>query len=513
MLNQPQNSLRFIAIVIVFIGLIGLFVFTKGYTFQEQKPIRNILLSTQEDLDRIKNTDETYWTEIVRFAVADAWTADIFYAEIVNSDPTLDKAFQALSEMFNKDGKNKIQYIIENNVRVIGISSQLTNDDLNVIGQLTDINGIVIPDPVKLKLKMRELYYNYIKNKLNVYVLSSSYLKKYRDSTLMGLNNALIYAYDVNISLEERNACAQRALNLLEKISSYKYNRYFYETGFNSLVGYNGIDKGLDLALIAIRVAQIYRILRDYPGFSDELKGEVKQWLNVAADYIITTHITEAEYVINNPKPPHYIKMLLNNHFSWHNAGLCAIGYALNDIDLVKYAIDGVFYKDYGSNPDSWKYILNNGVIDGNNEVFDKFRHGDGENQGLAYSLYNLYALTLTAEMAYSNDYENLYQYQGENSKKRLLDAYNYYAIYFQYYMDGEKISEKTDHIVGGRENYFGEGIDVAHRSWFMLPAMRYSNENATLITAIKQFGHDLKKLDLSNYLPYYYTSLYRFIQ
>jgi hypothetical protein len=188
---------------------------------------------------------------------------------------------------------------------------------------------------------------------------------------------------------------------------------------------------GLNVGLAATAVANAYSLV--YPLLSTGERQAVEAWLRRLAEEIREGH---QAWIENG----YYSGQDFNNHLSGHNMGLAAIGFAVRDEGLVKYALGSDENpRDYvemvngtilmAAKPESQFYAADPSRVVADGEIYDRYRVltiRGGKGYGLAYSFMHLALLTRTAEMAWHNGMD-LYSYEGPNGEN-LKRAFEYYA-------------------------------------------------------------------------------------
>ena len=236
-------------------------------------------------------------------------------------------------------------------------------------------------------------------------------------------------------------------------------------------------DLGLNIALPLTTACEVYSLL--YPYLNDADKASIEAWLRVEVALVIEGH----EYWIANN---YYDSQLGNNHLTCHLMGIIATAYALEDNELLAYALDE------GLNEACYTEMIDRAILMYGDDVWQGQKQGDTDSdfeegeiydryrvvqeKGFGYSLYHLKFLTYCATMLYNNgaDYFIYYGTNGENLKLSYLayadyliendntlgaghysnspierdTALNIYYIAYYYYRD-EKIREVISAIVG----------------------------------------------------------------
>ncbi|HBG28047.1 MAG: hypothetical protein A2Y10_17625 [Planctomycetes bacterium GWF2_41_51] len=198
---------------------------------------------------------------------------------------------------------------------------------------------------------------------------------------------------------------------------------------------------GMAVARGSLSFIWTYDLLYNYSGFTPEQKKVVENWFQLLLSHIKTgaKRWEENDY---------FDKQYYQNHAAAHTLGMAALGYALGDEELVRYALDSV---------DNSKDMLD--LIEGcilmrgetpyyrepdfqvhDGEIYDRYRHFQMEghyrdyvtkpNLGLRYSHLTLLLLTTAAEIAYNNGVD-LYSYTAPSGENLEL-CFDFYADFFR---------------------------------------------------------------------------------
>lgn len=184
-------------------------------------------------------------------------------------------------------------------------------------------------------------------------------------------------------------------------------------------------DIGLNIALPLTTFCEVYSLLYPYLDASD--KTAMQKWIRIGADLVKKGH----EYWIAND---YYDQQYGNNHLSCHLMGIIAAAYALEDDDLLSYALD------VEKNPaclaemidrailmegdEVWYRDIDSDFVPG--EIYDRYRVV--QNNGFAYAIYHLKFLTNCAAMLKNNGVD-YFSYVGKNGENLRL-PYLAYAEY-----------------------------------------------------------------------------------
>lgn len=184
-------------------------------------------------------------------------------------------------------------------------------------------------------------------------------------------------------------------------------------------------DLGLNIALPLTSFCEVYSLL--YPYLSEEDKAYMGKWIRIGAELVKKGH----EYWIANE---YYDRQYGNNHLTCHLMGLIAAAYAIEDDELLAYALDAE------KNPAHFAEMIDRAIlmegdevwyrdIDSNftpGEIYDRYRVV--QNNGFAYAIYHLKFLTNSAAMLKNNGVD-FFSYVGKNGENLLL-PYHAYAEY-----------------------------------------------------------------------------------
>jgi hypothetical protein len=190
----------------------------------------------------------------------------------------------------------------------------------------------------------------------------------------------------------------------------------------------NSEPQGQGLVIGRVMTVFCYTYSLLYPYLNAEDVQELRTWFSQSAMLILKGRKAwiDSNYY-NTPGSA-------NNHLAAHMMGLTAIGYALNDQEIIRYAIDSP------DNPRDAKDMIElailmpgDTVIKGApqfhpGEIYDRYRIY--ENKGLTYALLNLRFLTAIAEMTERNHDLNLYEFVGTRGET-LEISYDFYADFF----------------------------------------------------------------------------------
>ena len=176
-----------------------------------------------------------------------------------------------------------------------------------------------------------------------------------------------------------------------------------------------------------------YDLLKNTPYFDVQSRENVNSWLSGFIPQIKSS-ITDWEQ--NN----YYNRQDYQNHVVAHSMGLLALGYALEDKDLINFALQSK------ENPRNI-YELITGCIfmEGdevhhrepanapppeNGEIYDRYRHHTASNRGLQYAHLTTTLLTISAKICANNGL-NLFDYTAPAGENLRL-PFEYYADYYR---------------------------------------------------------------------------------
>jgi hypothetical protein len=190
-------------------------------------------------------------------------------------------------------------------------------------------------------------------------------------------------------------------------------------------------DIGLNFAYLATSFAHVYTIL--HPHLSPQDVAAIEPWLRYMADEIAENHRLWLDSDC-------FGRQYYNNHLSFHNLGLAAIGFALRDEQLVRqaYARGRADWFDMlcgtilmPDRPVSQFYERDPSRDTRPGEVYDRYRIltvRDGKRFGIPYSFMHLKGLLYAAEIAYNNGID-LYGFTGPHGQN-LAVAFEQLAPY-----------------------------------------------------------------------------------
>ena len=241
---------------------------------------------------------------------------------------------------------------------------------------------------------------------------------------------------------------------------------------------YCDANLGLAGGVAMIFYCHAYTLL--YDEFDAAEHKDICLWLDKVARKLKYWHLawTANEY---------YGNQNFNNHLSWHNAGIAYIGFALQDANMVAWAIDDT------ENPRDFKEMLAGAILMPGDEthdtrsdditpgeVYDRYR--SSQKKGLGYAMYHGLALVYLAEAAHNNGIE-LYEYTAPGGEN-LLQLYSYYAEFI----------EKSDSALKSGQ-YKGDTVPISYIPVYDLINTRYFG-NKEIRAVIKAYGStvDLNK-------------------
>ncbi|WP_027185543.1 alginate lyase family protein [Desulfovibrio inopinatus] len=245
------------------------------------------------------------------------------------------------------------------------------------------------------------------------------------------------------------------------------------------------LDEGLQFALISLGFANAYDLIERVSPFSSKEKKIMLSWFKAMGSTIKHSHMMVIERNKEEGLP------LANNHASFTNAAIFAIGILSNDTALCRFATDdpqnqsnflnnmaGSIYtgknlsgREVNFNPDfnpptdrSVRFYLArneagkvtalpedsphlekaiavfNHTIPHTGEIIDRFRRV--QQKGLFYPWFSLAAMSLHADMA-RNAGIDLFQRRGSGGQS-LKTALSYYGHYLAAYKPGQRLTENT---------------------------------------------------------------------
>lgn len=222
------------------------------------------------------------------------------------------------------------------------------------------------------------------------------------------------------------------------------------------------INRGLVIARATTTFCYAYSLVYDY--LDEQERAILEDWFALMSMFIKEAH---QRWIANN----YYGHQEYQNHLGAHIMGLAVIGFAINDKDLVSYAIDSPF------NPRNYEKMIEGAILMPGDElcsvdpsyqgapqvqageIYDRYRVV--QNSGLHYTYINLKFLTLVAEVAYNNGID-LYSYVTPNGKSLEL-AHEFYA---DFYITGDS-SIKGGYYKAERVSLEGVCIyEIVHRRY-----------------------------------------------
>lgn len=193
---------------------------------------------------------------------------------------------------------------------------------------------------------------------------------------------------------------------------------------------------GLVIARVVVVFADAYALL--YDKFDASEREQIDRWLRSLADAIQVSRRIWVHGQLPGRPTPYLGRQNFNNHLGAHTMGLAAIGYALADDALIRYALRDP------ANPRNLKTLIDGAIVSSRRdlyhgdptltqgapnpqrgEVYDRYRTTEGK--GLGYCHIHLRFLTLTALMARNNgDSFDYFAYSGNGAG--LEAAFNFYS-------------------------------------------------------------------------------------
>lgn len=224
------------------------------------------------------------------------------------------------------------------------------------------------------------------------------------------------------------------------------------------------IDRGLVIARVMTIHTYAYSLV--YDQLTQEDIDILEPWFRQMAELIKDCHYL---WVENN----YFDEQYYNNHLGGHTMGIAAIGYALNDMKLIRYALDSPLNSRNARNLiEGIIWMPNDDLWHGDpsykgapapqpGEVYDRYRVVQGH--GLHYTVLHLRFVALIAEMAYNNNSGvDLYKFIGKNDEN-LEKAFEFYADFF---ITGDSS------VNGGY--YAAENVDMYDMNVFEIAHRRY---------------------------------------
>ena len=191
---------------------------------------------------------------------------------------------------------------------------------------------------------------------------------------------------------------------------------------------------GLNVGTAALYWSELYCLL--WPDLTKEERARTAAWLRFLAELIEEGH----RYWIDNDC---YNEQDYNNHLSGHLVGLAAVGYALQNPELIAYTYDS------SENPRDYQEMLHGTILmpakgrqqfwrsdpsktTQPGEVYDRYRvltKRGGKGHGLAYAMMHLRMLVILAEVAHAHG-TDYYSHTGPKGENLLLPL-EFYAPFY----------------------------------------------------------------------------------
>ncbi len=196
-----------------------------------------------------------------------------------------------------------------------------------------------------------------------------------------------------------------------------------------------------------INFSDSYLILtrNDYP-LSNADQTLLRNWLkNDLLPAVNTGFHAWTKWADAHPTSSAYTRYRSDNHLSWALAGLAAAAAALEDETLWQYVYRGGAYDDgSGSyvNPSNLESQLDRAIYQ-SGQVYDEQVRA-AEHKGLFYAHFNLWALSLMAQIAETHRGENLWTQENKQGAS-IATAFDYYARYGSGSVSPPDTEETTD--------------------------------------------------------------------
>lgn len=197
---------------------------------------------------------------------------------------------------------------------------------------------------------------------------------------------------------------------------------------------------GLRIGRIMSTFADAYGLM--WPEMSAAERDDVDQWMRLMLPPIKESQRQWEEEHHKNNEPPWMGHNYYNNHLSAHILGMAAIGYAVQDQEIIDHALTG------SDNPRNLETMIENAILMPGDEVYrddpsnngapnakagemwDRYRIINTPSKGLFYSLTHIRFLALTVEMTHNNDGVDYYDYQAPGGENLEL-AFERYSPWF----------------------------------------------------------------------------------
>jgi hypothetical protein len=262
---------------------------------------------------------------------------------------------------------------------------------------------------------------------------------------------------------------------------------------------------GLVIGRVISNFADSYGLL--WEQMSGQERQAVERWFRAMVPPILESQrIWQEDELPPCCEPPWLDQQYFNNHLGAHTLGLAAIGFALDDQKLIRYAInsphnprdlqtliDGaiIMPDDVGSGEpgDLWQNdptYTEGAPLPEPGEIYDRYRMVQGT--GLNYAHTHLRFLTLTAEMVHNNRQgRDYYDYVGPNGENLELP----YEFYSEFLVTGDS---------GARTGYYADDkVDFRWLPMYEL-ALRHYPDNPQIREALESRSRVVNDIETFGY-------------
>lgn len=236
-------------------------------------------------------------------------------------------------------------------------------------------------------------------------------------------------------------------------------------------------NAGMLVARSSIQLLWAYDLLYQHPDFDYEDKMRAEGWFRLCEAWIKIGH---HRWAVND----YFDKQYFQNHLAADAMTLTAIGYALNDRNLVQYALDsekndrdfadlieGMILME-GDEP-YYREPEKKPVQTG--EIIDRYRHYEigghykdyvtKPNRGLQYCILSLNLMSITAELHYQHGL-NMFEYAAPGGENLEL-VFSFYAPFYAAMdssLQGGFYAGETERMTGGGD--FPAVFEFGHRHY-----------------------------------------------